>query len=121
MLIEGGAAPVQPDASSHPNHHLVVHVFDEKTDRAVTNADVSLNFAAINTDGKPTGDATVVPVVITQAVWMGPESTHYGKNVVMTPGSYAVVALVNGQKAVFGIKVSDASSGSTGGMHMHMH
>ena len=26
MVIEGGAAPVKPDADTHPNHHLVVHV-----------------------------------------------------------------------------------------------
>jgi hypothetical protein len=27
MLVLGGAQPVQPEALSHPNHHLVVHVF----------------------------------------------------------------------------------------------
>jgi hypothetical protein len=31
MEIEGGAAPVMLDADSHPNHHLIVHVFDKKT------------------------------------------------------------------------------------------
>src|SRR5215471_20388191 len=39
MEIEGGAAPVMLDAPSHPNHHLVVHVFDRKTRQAVTGAE----------------------------------------------------------------------------------
>ncbi len=125
MLIEGGAAPVQPDAALHPNHHLVVHVFDEKTGHAVTGANVSLNFTPVGADGKSSGDSIKVPVVIMQAIGMGAEFTHYGNNVMMNPGSYNVLASVNGQTATFEIAVSDVKSNSMGAMHsmggMQMH
>lgn len=46
MEIEGGAAPVAPDANSHPNHHLIVHVFDKQSDKAVADATVTMSFVA---------------------------------------------------------------------------
>lgn len=119
MLIEGGAAPVQLDAAMHPNHHLVVHIFNNKTGLAVADANVTLDFTPVDSNGKSSGESTVVPIVIMQAIGKGPESTHYGNNVVMAPGSYIVVASVNGHKATFKVSVSDARSNSVTGMHMH--
>jgi hypothetical protein len=104
MEIEGGAAPVAPDADSHPNHHLVVHVFDSKTGQAATDATVTMSFASLKLGGAPSD----VPVVIMQAVGRGPASTHYGNNVTMPPGRYSVTVTVNGQKAVFAVTASDA-------------
>jgi len=122
MLIEGGAAPVKPDADTHPNHHLVVHVFDRKTSQAVTDANVSLSFEPLGRGNKPAGALVDVPVVNMQAIGQGPKSTHYGNNVVMPPGSYRITATVNGEKAVFRAAASDApEAGGTmgGGMKMH--
>ena len=110
MEIEGGATPVMLDAPSHPNHHLVVHVFDKKTRQAVTDATVTMSFASLDRKGNPAGAPTEVPVVVMQAIGKGPASTHYGNNVTMPPGRYKVTVAVNGQPAVFGVTASDTPS-----------
>jgi len=120
MLIQGGAAPVMPDADSHPNHHLVVHVLDKTTGQAITDAKVSLSFEKFS-GNKSDGASVEVPVVIMEAIGMGPKSTHYGNNVAMPAGSYRVTAAVNGEKVVFQVAASDApakADGSMGGMKM---
>ncbi len=118
MEIEGGATPVPPDADSHPNHHLVVHVFDKKTSKAVTDATVTMSFVARDAKAKPTGASSEVPVVVMQAVGKGPASTHYGNNVTMPAGRYDVTVTVNGKKAEFDITASDAPAMSMEHMKM---
>jgi hypothetical protein len=121
MEIEGGATPVAPDADSHPNHHLVVHVFDSKTSQAVTDATVTMSFVSLDAQGKPGGAPNEVPIVVMQAVGKGPASTHYGNNVTMPAGRYSVAVTVNGQKAVFTVTASDAPAMPMGHMNMdHM-
>jgi hypothetical protein len=110
MEIEGGATPVMPDAPSHPNHHLVVHVFDKKTSQAVTDVTVTMSFAPLDRKDKPAGLPIEVPVVVMQAIGKGPASTHYGNNVTMPAGRYKVTVSVNGQTAVFLVTASDAPS-----------
>jgi len=121
MVIQGGATPVKPDADTHPNHHLVVHVYDRKTGQAVTDAKVSLSFEPLGHGNKSAGASVEVPVVNMQAIGQGPKSTHYGNNVVMPAGSYRVTATVNGEKTVFRVAASDApgAAESMGGMKMH--
>jgi hypothetical protein len=118
MVIQGGAAPVMPDAASHPNHHLVVHIFDNKTQQAITDATVSMSYAPLDTKGTPAGAKVEVPVVVMQAIEKGPLSTHYGNNVTMPAGQYQVTVIVNGKTAVFSIKASDAPSTPMGQMKM---
>ena len=118
MEIEGGAAPVMLDAASHPNHHLIVHVFDKKTGQALTDATVTMKFASMNGKGGPAGAPVDVPVVVMQAIGKGPSSTHYGNNVTMPAGRYQVTVTVNGKTTVFRVSASDAPSKSTGGMKM---
>ncbi len=121
MEIEGGAAPVAPDADSHPNHHLVVHVFDKQTAKVVTDATVTMNFVALDAKGNPAGTAAEVHIVLMQAIGKGPASTHYGNNVTMPAGRYSVTVTVNGQKAVFAVAASDAPAMPMGHMNMdHM-
>jgi hypothetical protein len=108
--IEGGATPVMLDAHSHPNHHLVVHVFDRKTRQAATDATVTMSFASLDRKGHAAGAPTEVPVVVMQAIGKGPASTHYGNNVTMPPGRYKVTVAVNGKTAVFAVTASDAPS-----------
>jgi hypothetical protein len=43
MEIESGAAPVMLDAASHPNHHLIVHVFEPSGCPGVRRAFIALN------------------------------------------------------------------------------
>jgi hypothetical protein len=118
MEIEGGAAPVAPDADSHPNHHLVVHVFDKKSGKAVTDATVTMSLVPLDAKGRSSGAASDVPVVVMQAVGKGPTSTHYGNNVAMPAGRYSVTVTVNGQKAVFAVAASDAPAMPMGPMKM---
>ena len=109
MVIQGGAAPVKPDADMHPNHHLVVHVFDRKTGQAITDAKVSLSFEPLGRGNKPAGASVEVPVVNMQAIGQGPKSTHYGNNVVMPPGPYRVTATVNGENPILLFKNEGAA------------
>jgi hypothetical protein len=106
MLIMGGAKPVAPGAASNPNHHLVVHIFNAKTGKAITNAKISMSFQLLDDTGKPKGAVVDVPVVVMQAVGKGPQSTHYGNNVVMPNGTYCIAVSVNGKKTEFRMAIS---------------
>ena len=105
MLITGGAKPVAIDAASRPNHHLIVHVFDAKTGKPITNAKVSMSFQLLDNKGLPNGAVVDVPVVVMQAIGQGPKSTHYGNNVEMPNGAYTIAVTVNGKKTKFKIDV----------------
>ncbi len=107
MLIISGAEPLSLEANTRPNHHLVVHIFDAKTGKAITTAKVSMNFQKLDAKEKPTGDSVNVPIVIMQAIGKGVESTHYGNNVVMPAGSYSVTVVANGKKVAFQVMLSD--------------
>jgi hypothetical protein len=117
MEIEGGANPVMLDAASRPNHHLVVHVFDRKTHKTLTNATVTMKFAPLG-DGPSTAAAVEVPVVVMQAIGKGPSSTHYGNNVSMPAGRYDVTVTINGQPTDFSVNASDVPSKGKGHMKM---
>ncbi len=104
MLIIGGAKPLALDAKAHPNYHLIVHVFNAKTGKPLSNANVSMMYQA-EAQGKPVGVGTKVPVVVMQVIGKGPVSTHYGNNVVLPDGAYVVRVVANDKKAVFHIKV----------------
>jgi hypothetical protein len=116
MLIIGGAKPIATDAASHPNHHLVVHVFDAKTGKAITDALVSMNIQLLDDKGRPNGAVVDVPVVVMQAIGKGPQSTHYGNNVVMPNGSYSIAVTVNGMKTDLRMVVSASAIEK---MHKH--
>jgi hypothetical protein len=118
MLIMGGAKPLAPDADVHPNHHLVIHVFNAKTGKAITNAKVEMSFQSLDDKGNQSVSPTKVPIVIMQAIGKGVQSTHYGNNVVMPTGPYTVSVVVNREKLNFKINVSDAQDDSMGDMKM---
>jgi hypothetical protein len=120
MEIEGGAAPVAPDAGSHPNHHMVVRVFGGRGGAVVTDAKVTMSFIAVDARGQTTGVPTDVPVVVMQTIGGGPASTHYGNNVTMSPGRYNVVVTVNDNQLVFLVTVSDAPAAPMKMDHMKM-
>jgi len=118
MEIEGGAAPVAPDADSHPNHHLVVHVFGKKTGKVITDATVTMSFVSLDGKGKPGAAAVEVPVVVMQAIGKGAPSTHYGNNVTMPSGRYDVTVTVNNKTAMFDVTVADMPAMPMGHMKM---
>jgi len=115
----GGAAPVAPDADPRPNHHLVVHVYDAKTGKALTGAKITMKIQNLDEKGNLSGSSTAVPVVIMQAIGKGAESTHYGNNVSMPSGTCLVTVSVNNKKSNFKIAVSDSSTVPMEEMHMH--
>jgi hypothetical protein len=88
MVALGGAAPVAPHGT---NHHLVVHVYDRVTGRALTHAAVTITYARTGGMSAMSGmSATSVPIVRMEAAGMGAASTHYGNNVRLGHGMYAV-------------------------------
>jgi len=105
MVVKGGAAPVEADAASHPNHHLVVHVYDRASGKAAANAEVTITYVPLDKGGRAAGPQMSVPVVVMEAIGKGPGSTHYGNNVTMSPGAYRVDVTVNGTKVSFSIKL----------------
>lgn len=107
MMIMGGAKPLAPDAHPRPDRHLVVHVYNAKTGRAIPDAEVSIKFQSLDKRGQAHGPAVEVPVVIMEIIGKGPQSTHFGNNVVMSAGRYAVTVVANGKKANFHIIVSN--------------
>jgi len=118
MLIIGGAKPLAPNADVHPNHHLVIHVFNTKTGKAILNAKVEMSFQFLDDKGNKSGSPTEVPIVVMQAIGKGVQSTHYGNNEVMPTGFYGVSVVVNGEKLNLKINVSDAQGDSMGDMKM---
>jgi hypothetical protein len=103
MLVVGGATPLAPDAPSHPNHHLIVHVFDKATGKAVTTATVTITYASAS------GPARDLPIVEMQAIGKGPQSTHYGNNVYLTDGTYTVTVTANGNTTTFSVAAKSAA------------
>jgi hypothetical protein len=119
MLIISGEKPLALDAGTHPNHHLVIHVFDANTGKAGTNANVKMSFQHLDSTGKALGNPIKVPVVKMQAIGKGEQSTHYGNNVVMPDGSYIVSLSVNKKKVSLPINLTTSSDDSMEGMQMH--
>lgn len=103
MLIVAGASALPVHATPAPTHHLVVHVFDRASEAPVTDAKVQMTFRATDSNGHPGGPRTQIPIVVMQAIGGGAASTHYGNNVVISPGTYVVVVSVNGATARFPI------------------
>lgn len=103
MLVVGGATPVPPDAPSHPNHHLIVHVFDNTSGKAITGATVTISYA------QGSGPAHSLPIVEMQAIGKGPQSTHYGNNLNLPDGTYTVTVTANGNTATFNVMAMSGS------------
>jgi hypothetical protein len=118
MLIVSGAAPLTPEDSAKPNHHLVVHAYDAKSGKALTKAQVTMSFQSVDATGKPAAAEVAVPVVTMQAIGKGPQSTHFGNNVVMPDGIYEVKVRVNAVSLKFIIDTDKADAPATDHMHM---
>lgn len=85
MAWDGGAKPDLLSAKPAPNHHLVVFV--KKNGKPVEKGNVSIRYRML----KPsTGPWHHLPVARMHVAGKSPATTHYGNNVMLTPGSYAV-------------------------------
>jgi hypothetical protein len=119
MLKIDGAEPIPIDSNMRPNHHLVVHIYDARTGKAISNAEVNMSFQQLDLKGKPVGQSVKVPIVKMQAIGKGIESTHYGNNIVMPDGSYIIEVVANKKNVSFKVKVSSKGNGQSKKMHMH--
>lgn len=102
MTRDGGAEPNDLNGPEHPNHHLVAFV--KENGKPVENATVSISCREV----KPEKGAWIpLPVVRMHVTGKGLETTHYGNNVKLDPGHYAVRVTVNASKpAVFHFALS---------------
>jgi hypothetical protein len=91
MMRDSGAQADPVNGPGRPNHHLVV--FLTKDDKPVENADVSISFRKLSPKA---GSWTKLPVVRMHVAGKGTDTTHYGNNLRMEPGSYEARVTVNG-------------------------
>lgn len=93
MVRESGADPVFLDSPSHPNHHMVV--FLEKDGKPVENAKVQISYHAESTQAASAW--MNLPVVRMRVAGKSAATTHFGNNLKLAPGGYAVRVWVDGQ------------------------
>lgn len=94
MVRDGGAQPETVNGPKHPNHHMVVFVKDNG--KPVENAHVKISYRMGNS-----GKWWKLPVVRMHVKGKGRGTTHYGNNVMLKQGNYAVMVKVNGKTATF--------------------
>jgi hypothetical protein len=83
----------------------VVHLFDKVTGKAITGAQVKMEYRPVTSGGEHAGSVSQVPVTEMRVIGQGPSTTHYGNNVSLNPGTYEVTIQANGTTAKFTIKV----------------
>lgn len=91
MVRDGGANPNKVNGPEHPNHHMVVFV--KQNGKPVENATVDMNYRRLSPN--PT-NWKLLPVVRMHVKGHGLATTHYGNNVKLGRGKYAVQVGVNG-------------------------
>ena len=95
MARDGGAEPATLHGSVHPNHHLVV--FIKKDNKPVEQATVTITYRKADKKGP---DWTMLPVTRMHVKGQGPETTHFGNNLYLAPGTYDARVMVNGSSPV---------------------
>lgn len=102
MAWDGGAKAVTLNGSKHPNHHLVAFV--QKNGKPVEKGRVAIRYRMLAP--KKTGWKSL-PVARMHVMGKGPETTHYGNNLMLPAGSYEARVSVNGSPAaVFNFTLS---------------
>jgi hypothetical protein len=97
-VMFGGQMVMPPDTTNAPPewHHLEVHIFDKKTGNVVK----TLN-PVITVTNKGTGQTQPIPIVVMQGVVEGSGDYHYGNNVNLSNGQYAVTVVIGSETANF--------------------
>ena len=93
MVRDAGAQPLLLHAPVPPNHHLVAFV--QESGKPVLDAKVSISYRELS---PKKGEWMSLPVVRMHMAGKGLQSTHYGNNVKLDPGSYEARVTVNGSK-----------------------
>lgn len=101
MAWDGGAKPYRLKQSPKPNHHLVV--FIKKHGKPVENASVKIRYRLM---GGKSGWQTL-PVARMYVRRKGPRTMHYGNNVLLAPGNYAIrVRIVGASSHLFHLRIN---------------
>jgi len=100
MQMPAGSSDSSGTAFPPGWRHLEVHVFDKKGDVVKT---VDPQITITNT---ASGQAQSVPIVTMQGIADGIHDFHYGNNVLMPSGAYAVSVQIGNESASFSLTVS---------------
>ena len=95
MVRDGGAESNRLNGPEHPNHHMVVFV--KENGKPVEHATINISYRELSP--KPT-NWEELPVVRMHVAGHGLATTHYGNNLKLAHGKYAVRVGVNGQMPV---------------------
>lgn len=80
--------------------HLEVFVKNRKSGAVVSDQPVTIT--VIN---ETTKEEAVVPVAMMYGLTEGPADTHFGNNVMLMPGRYAIEVVVGGEQATFAVSM----------------
>jgi Fe2+ transport protein len=100
VMVSGGMSMMGMPMASGETRHLEVHVFSLDKGQIVTDAKVAI--AVTGANPKKVEEVSVAKMY---GVKEGPSDTHYGNNVSLPPGNYAVEITVNGEKAEFAVVI----------------
>ena len=92
MTWDGGAKPYRLKQSPRPNHHLVA--FIKKQGKPVEKAAVRIRYRLM---GGQSGGWQTLPVARMYIRGKGRATTHYGNNVLLKPGTYAIQVRIAGE------------------------
>jgi hypothetical protein len=92
MTRDSGAMADMAGGNAAPNHHLVV--FIKENDKPVESAKVTISYRQLSPEK---GKWTSLPVARMHVTGKGTETTHFGNNVKLAPGSYEARVTVNGE------------------------
>jgi hypothetical protein len=92
MMRDGGARADMLNEAGKPNHHLVA--FIEENGQPVEDATVTISYRQVSPEN---GKWMSLPVARMHVAHKSMETTHYGNNVELTPGSYEARVSVNGK------------------------
>ncbi|MGD8375650.1 MAG: hypothetical protein PVF68_05880 [Acidobacteriota bacterium] len=101
MMWDGGAQAVKKNGSEQPNHHLVAFV--KRDGKPVTDANVGIRYRRLESKGSSWSELPVARMHVTDK---GAETTHYGNNVDLAAGRYAVRIDVNGDSTTLNVSVA---------------
>lgn len=95
MTRDAGAQPNRVNGPEHPNHHMVA--FIRQGGKPVENATVSMRYRELS---PKMGAWTTLPVARMHVTGKSLQTTHYGNNVMLSPGEYEASVTVNGGQPV---------------------
>jgi len=100
MAMPGGTMAGQTGPMAMDTRHLEVHVTSLATGKVVTDA-----MCQITLTNEATKTSQTVPIAMMYGVKEGPADWHYGNNISIPSGTYAVTVVVNGEHALFHVTI----------------